>query len=60
MIYAQFAYLLHGVRAIYSKNLTLKNSFKQIWQNIKKNSLRIAAAFGIIFFVGYPLCGYCF
>lgn len=36
MIYAQFAYLLHGVRAIYSKNFTLKNSFKQIWQNIKK------------------------
>lgn len=35
VIYAQFAYLLHGVRAIYSENFTLKNSFKQTWQNIK-------------------------
>ncbi|PXZ20894.1 hypothetical protein DM474_04015 [Lactobacillus helveticus] len=54
MIYAQFAYLLHGVRAIYSKNFTLKNSFKQIWQNIKKIRLGSLLLLALYFLLVIP------
>lgn len=43
VIYAQFSYLLHGVRAIYSNSFTLKSSFRKTWQNIK--GIRLGSLF---------------
>lgn len=52
ILYAQLAYLLHGVWDIKHQVFTWKNSFIQTWQNIKKNSFGHAFYFDALFFIG--------
>lgn len=54
VIYAQFAYLLHRVRAIYSENFTFKGSFKETWANVKKIRFGSLLLLGLYFLLVVP------
>ena len=54
VIYAQFAYLLHGIHDICNDSFTLKHSFIQTWQNIKKIRLSSLLLLSIYFLLIVP------
>lgn len=54
VIYAQFAYLLHGIHDICNDSFTLKHSFIQTWQNIKKIRLGSLLLLSIYFLLIVP------
>ncbi|MBW0437122.1 glycerophosphodiester phosphodiesterase [Lactobacillus crispatus] len=55
ILYAQLAYLLHGVWDIKHQVFTWKNSFIQTWQNIKKNRLGTLFILMLYFLLVVPL-----
>ena len=54
VIYAQFAYLLHGIRTIYDGTFTLKRSFIQTWQSIRKMRLGSLLLLSVYFLLIIP------